>query len=154
MNGGRRIRVKSEHLRKIRTNLRKLFYAALGGQFDRSMDQAELQTSLGNKLGAQRIDKKLAFVYNLLYVTICRCYRCGSFEKDAVFFSEVIYYPMYYPPVDAKKMPPRTYWVCPGCYETEMDNFNYYKDNKYYFFHKDGTFASLKDLGINKLEDY
>lgn len=154
MKVGRRIRVKSESLIRVRTNLRRLFYAALGGQFDQSMDQAELQSSLGNQLGAQRLDKRLTFTYNLLYVSICRCYRCGSFEKDAVFFSEEIYYPMFYPPVDVRKRPPETYWLCPECYEEEMDDFNYYKDKKYYFFHQDGTFASLEELGIDKLEDY
>ncbi|KKN44674.1 hypothetical protein LCGC14_0690840 [marine sediment metagenome] len=141
MKGGRRIRVKSEALRKIRTNLRRLFYTALGSQSYRPMDLAELQSPLGNQ------SPKVHF-------SICSCYRCGSFEKDAVFFSREIYIPMYYPPVDVKTWLPETYWLCPECYKREMDDFNYYKDKKYYFFHKDGTFASLEELGIEKLEDY
>ena len=123
MKTGRRIHLKSESLRKIRTNLRKLFYTTLGGQA-------------------------------LIQVSICRCYRCGSFEKDAVFWSQEMYYPMYYPPVNVKETPPKTFWLCPECYEKEMDSFNYYQDKKYYFFHQDGTFASLEELGIDKLEDY
>ncbi len=153
MKTGRRIRVKSEPLRKIRTNLRKLFYAALGGQFDGTMDQAELQSSVGNQLGAQRLDTKLVFAYNLLYVSICRCYRCGSFEKDAVFWSEEMYYPLYHPPVDIKKTPPKTFWLCPDCYEQELSNLKHHKDNNYYFF-QDGTFASLKELGFKTFEEY
>ncbi len=154
MKVGRRIRIKSEPLRKIRTNLRTLFYTALGNQFDKSMDQAELQSSVGNQLGAQRLNDKLTINYHLSFVSICRCYHCNSFEKDAVFFSEEIYYPMYYPPVSVKERLPETYWLCPECYEMEMSYFKKCKNKKYYYFHQCGTFASLKELGLKKLEDY
>jgi hypothetical protein len=151
---GRAIRIKSEPLRKIRTNLRKLFYTALGDQYDHLMDQAELQSSVGNQSGGQRLHDKSQSIYDLLFVSICRCHRCNSFEKDAVFWSEEIYYPMYHPPVSVEEKPPKTYWLCPECYEISMSDFKHHKNNEYYYFHKVATFASLKELGFKTLEEY
>ena len=154
MKTGRVICVKSEFLRNIRTNLRKLFYKALEDQFDRVMDQCYAQSSFENWLGVQKLNEKVNNIYELLYISICRCHDCNSFEKDAVFFSEEVFYPLYYPPVDAKTMKPETYWLCPDCYQVHIKKLEEWKKDGYYIFHQDGTVATPEQLGLENLEDY
>jgi len=36
----------------------------------------------------------------------------------------------------------------------EIEYFEDCKSKKYYYFHQCGTFASLEELGLKKLEDY
>ena len=155
MKHGRVIRIKSESLRKIRTNFRKLFLAAIDDQFNRLIDQGYLQTSMNNYIGVQKINQKIHAYHDLSYFSICRCPDCKSSEKDAVFWSDEVNYPFYYPPLSESEKAERrkTYWLCPNCYEERMKRIEENKKDKVYIFHEHNFCASLKELGIDKVED-
>jgi len=155
MKTGRVICVKSEFLRSIRSNLRKFFYKVLEDhRYDYLLDQAELQSSVGNIESMKKLEKERRSICELLDISICRCFDFYSFEKDAVFFSEGVFYPMYYPPVNAKTMKPRTYWLCPECYQRRVEKLDLWLKEGYYYFHQEGVTATLEQLGLEKLEDY
>lgn len=154
MKVGREICIRSEFLRNIRTNLRKLFYAALRDCYDSLLDRCYAQSSFGNTEGMKKLEKTRRSIYKLLFVSICRCFDCNSFEKDAVFFSEEVYYPMYYPPIDIKIKKPRAYWLCPECYQKRIEILEQWLRDGYYYFHQSGETATLEQLGLEKLEDY
>jgi len=154
MKTGRRITLKSDSLRKIRTNLRKFFYGALGDYHDKLMDQWYMQNNSGNIEGANRLEKSINSSYDLLYTSICKCHDCGSFEKDAVFFSEKVYYPMYYPPIDSAIERPRIWWLCPECYQQRMKKLDRLLKEGYYYFRDIGTTATLEQLGYRTFDEY
>lgn len=153
MKTGRVIRVRSEFLRNIRTNLRKFFYKVLEDRYDYLLDQCYAQSSFENIEGMKNLEKARRSIYELLYISICRCHDCNSFEKDAVFFSEEVFYPLYYPPVDVNTRMPNTYWLCPDCYQVHIKKLEEWKKDGYYIF-QDGVVATLEQLGLEKLEDY
>lgn len=157
MRHGRVIRLRSVSLRKVRTNLRKLWFAALDDQFNRSLDQGYLQDSMGNFIGVQKVEKKIRSMDGLFQFSICRCWRCRSVEKDAVFWNNEIEDQFAYPPYGENEeidhTPDTYYWVCPECYKWMMENVERRKAERYYYFREYDIRATLKDLGINKPED-
>ncbi|KKN63775.1 hypothetical protein LCGC14_0498140 [marine sediment metagenome] len=118
------------------------------------MDQAELQSSVGNWSGVQKLNERMNRISTVLDYSICRCFDCNSFEKDRVFFNEEVYYFMHYPPVSASVREPRTWWLCPECYQNRMEILELYKKEKYYYYHKTGMTATLDQIGLKKLKDY
>ena len=154
MRAGKTIIIKSKTFKRIRINFRKFFYTILEEQWHHLMDQAELQRSVGNYLGVQKLQLKMDKVNTLLDRSICKCYDCNSFEKDRVFFSEESYYFMFYPPVDPEVMKPRTWWLCPECYEKRMEILKMYRKEKYYYFHEWALTTTLAQAGLESLEDY
>lgn len=156
MKHGRIIKLKTESLRKIRTNLRKLFLAAVDNQFNRLMDQGYVQSSMDNYIGVQKIDRKIHSYHDLSYFSICKCCDCKSIEKDAVFWSDEINFQFFYPPLsesEKAEMENLTYWLCPDCYEERMKRVEENIKEKVYDFREYGFCGSLKELGIDKVED-
>ncbi|MFW9970078.1 MAG: hypothetical protein ACFFDF_07735 [Candidatus Odinarchaeota archaeon] len=157
MKHGRILKLKSEHLKKIRTNLRRLWLTVLDDLFNRTLDQGYLQDSMDNFIGVQKINQSLRSMDFLFQFSICRCWRCRSVEKDAVFWSDEIEDQFAYPPYNENETiehPPETYfWVCPECFKWMMQNVESRKKEQYYYFREYGIKATLHELGIDRPQD-
>ena len=157
MKHGRIIKLRSESLKKIRTNLRKLLIAAVDHHFNRYIDQGYIQSSMDNHIGVREINKKIHSTHDLAYFSICKCADCKSIEKDAVFWDGEIDYQFWYPPLSDEEKARRetlTFWLCLECYEERMRRLEKNKDEKVYHFWEYGFDASLQELGIDKVEDF
>lgn len=151
MKNGRVIKLRSEYLKRVRTNLRKLLLAALNVQFNRSLDQGYLQDSMDNFFGVRKIEQKIRSMDDLFQFSICRCWGCRSIEKDAVFWNGEIEDQFVYPPYGENEEIDHTsdtyyyFWVCPECYKTMMESVERSKREKYYYFREYNIKATLKD---------
>lgn len=157
MKHGRIIALKSDSLIRVRTDLRRLWLTALDDQFNRSLDKGYLQNSLDNYIGVQKIERNLRSMDDLFQFSICRCWRCRSIERDAVFWNGAIEDQFAYPPYGEDEEIDHTdtyyYWVCPECYKAQMERIERHKKEKYYYFREYDIRATLRDLGIEKPED-
>ncbi|KKL65216.1 hypothetical protein LCGC14_2157180 [marine sediment metagenome] len=157
MKHGRVIRIRTLSLRKIRTNLRKLFLAAIDDNYNSLVDQGYLQSSEENYLGVERIDKKIRSTFDTAYFSICKCCDCKSVEKDAVFWNNEINYQFWYPPLSEAEIAEKntlSFWICPECYKERMERIEKNIEEKIYSFHQHYFVASLAELGIDKVEDF
>jgi len=153
MKTGTIIKIKSPELKKIRNNLRSLWLTIAKESFHRTMDLAEVQFSVENLLGAQRLDVKARDLYDCLYHSICRCDQCRNTERDAVFVHYSLIDQFIYPPLNEHEEHSRSYWLCPECYEKLKKKIEFYKKEGYYFFRDLGIFDTLDSIGIDSLDD-
>ena len=157
MKHGRVIKLRSEYLRRVRTNLRKLWLAALDDQFNRSLDQGYLQDTMNNCIGVQKIEQRLRSIDDLFQLSICRCRRCRNTERDAIFWNDEIIDQFTYPPYsedeEINHSSDTYYWLCPECYKAQMERIEKAKKEKYYYFREYDIKATLKELGIDRPED-
>ena len=104
----------------------------------------------------KRQDQRIRSTDDLFKFSICRCRRCWSVERDAVFWSDEIEYQFWYPPLsDEEKcnITPDTYWVCPECFAIQMEIVKRRKKEKYYYFREYDIADTLYSIGIKKPED-
>jgi len=148
MKTGKIIKIENQILQNLRKALRAVLLMTVKEKFHKTVDFGELQTSVRNFQGVDRIHKKIESLYRLIYNNVCLCNFCRESNRDAVFVKESFKQCVYPPRVDDGSY----FWLCPQCYNGLVDLMESYTEEGIVWFQDYDMEVNIKELGAKNLK--